>query len=262
MAASESAAGLKGEPRNEPAGPASKLDSLMRRMGPLGRLFPDAAFVIVVTGMFTLGVLLIILYVISTAGPHLRYISVGLLTAFAAFLIGTLVGLVLGIPHVVSPGIYRYQTSIPGGNQMPSQEPEGPGPARDEAMLAKAMSERGQEQTEALASSQTNGPAARAIQADDSSPRLLPSTNLAEISDWLTKLLLGAGLVSLTHLGKPLGDLIDDVARGMGGATPSGGVTESAVVIAGAILITYVALGFLGGYLTTTLWYGKRLQRK
>jgi len=33
-------------------------------------------------------------------------------------------------------------------------------------------------------------------------------------------------------------------------------------VVAGTILITYVALGFLGGYLTTTLWYGKRLQRK
>jgi hypothetical protein len=26
------------------------------------------------------------------------------------------------------------------------------------------------------------------------------------------------------------------------------------------ILIAYVALGFLDGYLTTTLWYGKRLE--
>jgi hypothetical protein len=225
-------------------------------------LFPDAAFVIVVTGMFTLGVVLIILYVVSTAGPHSRYISVGLLTAFAAFLIGSLVGLVLGIPHVDSPGTYRYQPSASGENQLSSQEPEGPAQARDEAMLAKAMGQPGQEQTGAPASSQTNRPAARAIQADDATPRLLPNTNLAEISDWLTKLLLGAGLVSLTHLGKPLSELIDNVARGLGGATPTGGVTESAVVVAGTILITYVALGFLGGYLTTTLWYGKRLQRK
>ena len=257
MAASESGAGFEGTPRNEPAAPASKLDSLMRRMSPLGRLFPDAAFVIVVTGMFTLGAVLIILYVVATAGPHLRYISVGLLTAFAAFLIGSLVGLVLGIPHVDSS-----RTSALGGNQLPSQQPEGPGQARDEAMLAKAMGQPGQEQTGAPASSQTNRPAARAIQADDATPRLLPNTNLAEISDWLTKLLLGAGLVSLTHLGKPLSELIDNVARGLGGATPTGGVTESAVVVAGTILITYVALGFLGGYLTTTLWYGKRLQRK
>ena len=40
-----------------------------------------------------------------------------------------------------------------------------------------------------------------------------PSTNLAEISDWLTKLLLGAGLVSLSRLGGPIGRLIDDVRQ-------------------------------------------------
>jgi hypothetical protein len=91
---------------------------------------------------------------------------------------------------------------------------------------------------------------------------LLPSTNLAEISDWLTKLLLGAGLVELTRLGQPLSELIDNVARGLGGATASGGVTESAVVIAASIMITYVILGFLGGYLTTAFWYGRVLQRK
>ena len=42
-----------------------------------------------------LGAVLIILYVVSTVGPYLRYISVGLFTACAAFLIGTLVGLVI-----------------------------------------------------------------------------------------------------------------------------------------------------------------------
>lgn len=41
------------------------------------------------------------------------------------------------------------------------------------------------------------------------------------MSDWLTKLLLGAGLVQLTHLG----------------------------------------LGFLVGYVTTTLWYGRNVSK-
>jgi hypothetical protein len=183
-------------------------------MSPLGNLFPDAAFVPIVAGLFLLGAVLIILYVVSTAGPYLRYISVGLFTACAAFMIGVLAGLVLAIPRVVSSGSYRQQETR----------------------------ERSQGQTEA--------------------PRVLPSTNLAEISDWLTKLLLGAGLVSLTHLGRPLAQLIDNVARGLGGGTASGGVTESAVVISGAILITYVILGFLGGYLTTAFFYGRVLQRK
>jgi hypothetical protein len=205
-------------------------------------LFPDAAFVIVVIGMFALGAVLIILYVLSTAGPHLRYISVGLLTACAAFLIGALAGLVLAIPRIVSSGAYRYQASIRGANQPLNQEQDGPSPSNAEPDPAEVTGEQGQHERGA--------------------PKFLPSTNLAEISDWLTKLLLGAGLVSLTKLGQPLSELIDNVARGLGGATASGGVTESAVVVAGAILITYVGLGFLGGYLTTAFWYAKAFQRK
>lgn len=238
MAASDSAAGPEEEPRNEPAVLTSKLDSSRFRMSSLGRLFPDAAFVIVIVGMFALGALLIILYVVSTVGPHLRYISVGLFTACAAFLIGTVVGLVLAIPHFVSSGDYRRQMTTPGINQPSIQEPGGPSTDDAEPKSAEVTGGRGQEQ------------------------RVLPSSNLAEISDWLTKLLLGAGLVELTRLGQPLSELIDNVARGLGGATTSGGVTESAVVIAAGILITYVALGFLGGYLTTSFWYAKGLQRK
>jgi hypothetical protein len=239
MATSDSASGPQEEPRNERAGSTSELGSLLRRTG---RLFPNAAFVPVITAMFALGMILIILYVVSTVGPHLRYISVGLLTACAAFLIGTLAGLVLAIPRVISSGVYGYQASTQGINRLSTQEPDGPSPADAEAEPAAVTGEQGQDQREV--------------------PRLLPSTNLAEISDWLTKLLLGAGLVSLTRLGQPLGELIDTVGRGLGGATASGGVTESAVVIAGAILVTYVILGFLGGYLTTAFWYGRVLQRK
>jgi hypothetical protein len=241
MAASDSVAGPEDERRNKPAASTPKLDSLLRRLRPLGGLFPDAAFVIVNIAMFIFGAVLIVLYVISTVGPHMRYISVGLLTACAAFLIGTLVGLVLAIPRVLSSGAYRHQTSTSGINRQSNQEPDGTSPADAGSKPAEVTGERGRGQRE--------------------TPRFLPSSNLAEISDWLTKLLLGAGLVELTRLGQPLSKLIDNVARGLGGATASGAVTESAVVIAGAILITYVALGFLGGYLTTSFWYARALQR-
>jgi hypothetical protein len=88
-----------------------------------------------------------------------------------------------------------------------------------------------------------------------------PSTNLAEISDWLTKLLLGAGLVELTRLGHPLSSLIDAVARGLQGVPAGGAVSGTPVVAAASILVLYVVLGFLDGYVLTTLWYGKYLQR-
>jgi hypothetical protein len=83
-----------------------------------------------------------------------------------------------------------------------------------------------------------------------------PSSNLAEVSDWLTKLLLGAGLVQLTHLGTPISHLIDHVAAGLH-TTPA--YSGPAMVMAGAIIFGYVTIGLLDGYVVTTIWYQKKL---
>lgn len=86
-----------------------------------------------------------------------------------------------------------------------------------------------------------------------------PSTNLAEISDWLTKLLLGAGLVSLSHLGGPVGRLIDNVAGGLHGTTSDLAAIQAAKVIAGAVMIAFTVLGVLVGYIVTSTWYQKKI---
>ena len=83
-----------------------------------------------------------------------------------------------------------------------------------------------------------------------------PSSNLAEVSDWLTKLLLGAGLVQLTRLGPPVADLIDNIAAGLHSTAAS---ASGAKVAAGAILFGYTITGILVGYVMTTLWYQKRI---
>lgn len=83
-----------------------------------------------------------------------------------------------------------------------------------------------------------------------------PSSNLAEVSDWLTKLLLGAGLVQLTRLGPPVADLIDNIAAGLHSTAAS---ASGAKVAAGAILFGYAITGILVGYVMTTLWYQKRI---
>jgi putative Ig domain-containing protein len=85
-----------------------------------------------------------------------------------------------------------------------------------------------------------------------------PSSNLAEVSDWLTKLLLGAGLVQLTRLGTPIGRLIDSVAGGLYSAA-AGGSSQSAKVVAGAILIGYTVIGLLDGYVVTIVWYQRKI---
>jgi len=85
-----------------------------------------------------------------------------------------------------------------------------------------------------------------------------PSSNLAEVSDWLTKLLLGAGLVQLTHLGGPIARLIDHVARGLHGTHSSGAAT----VMAAAILFGYTAIGLLDSYVVTTMWYQDHMNKR
>jgi hypothetical protein len=91
--------------------------------------------------------------------------------------------------------------------------------------------------------------------------RFSPSSNLAEISDWLTKLLLGAGLVSLSRLGGPIGKLIDGVAGGLHGVTSDPAIIQAAKVTAGTIMIAFTVLGLLVGYIVTSTWYQARLEK-
>ena len=95
--------------------------------------------------------------------------------------------------------------------------------------------------------------------AEAATGQFTPSTNLSEISDWLTKLLLGAGLVQLGNLGGPVGDLVQAVARGITSPDGTTAATTGAAAMAGAIVVAYLVLGFLDGYVVTTLWYGRRL---
>lgn len=169
-----------------------------------GLLFHTSNYLILLgVGLPSLGAVLILFYAVATPGSTLGYLGVGLLTAFAAFLIGGLGGFLFGIPKMVSSGQARHA----GG------------------------------------------------------PQYAPSSNLAEVSDWLTKLLLGAGLVQLTHLGAPVASLIDHIAHGLYVPPASAGIaqvsayTAAARVMAGAIFFGYTAVGLLDGYVMTTTWY-------
>jgi hypothetical protein len=106
----------------------------------------------------------------------------------------------------------------------------------------------------------TDKAAAEAANRATGASNFEPSTNLAEVSDWLTKLLLGAGLVQLTHLGPPVASLVNTVASGLSGSASS--ASGAPQVMAGTIMVTYLGLGFLAGYVMTTLWYGRNLAKE
>jgi CheY-like chemotaxis protein len=74
------------------------------------------------------------------------------------------------------------------------------------------------------------------------------NSNLVEVSDWLTKIIVGVGLVELKHL--------PTVARGVADyIAPSLGLAPAmAAPVAGGIMLFYSVLGFLIGYLLTRIY--------
>jgi hypothetical protein len=95
--------------------------------------------------------------------------------------------------------------------------------------------------------------------AADNARNYRPNTNLEQISDWLTKILVGIGLVEFGNAIAPIRRLVRVVGETLGN-------TAAARVIAGVILIVYLVWGFLLSYLLTrskvaTLFEESELER-
>ncbi len=80
------------------------------------------------------------------------------------------------------------------------------------------------------------------------------NTNLEQISDWLTKILVGVGLTQLRDLPGQVQRLTAYLAPGFGGAA-------SSQVFGLALLIYFTVAGFMIGYLSTRLLLGQALQQ-
>ncbi len=84
--------------------------------------------------------------------------------------------------------------------------------------------------------------------------RVRANTNLEDISDWLTKILVGVGLTQLSAIGGGLSRLAASLRSPLGGA-------ESSSAFGLAVVITFAATGFLIGYLWTRLTLPIAFQR-
>jgi hypothetical protein len=81
-----------------------------------------------------------------------------------------------------------------------------------------------------------------------------PNTNLEDISDWLTKILVGVGLTQLAAIGDALGRLANAVAPSLGGA-------DSSAAFGLALVLTFALTGFLVGYLWTRFYIPAAFER-
>lgn len=75
----------------------------------------------------------------------------------------------------------------------------------------------------------------------------VPNTNLERISDWLTKILIGAGLSQASDLVRSLTSLAHF-------AGPVFGEAPAGPTIAGALIVHYLLVGFFQGFLLAYLW--------
>jgi hypothetical protein len=74
-----------------------------------------------------------------------------------------------------------------------------------------------------------------------------PNTNLEQISDWLTKIIVGVGLTQLPAIGRFFVSLGDQWGSAFGAGA-------SGRLIAISITIHYLIMGFFQGFLLSSLW--------
>jgi hypothetical protein len=95
--------------------------------------------------------------------------------------------------------------------------------------------------------------------AGNASPtRYRVNTNLEQISDWLTKIIVGLGLVQLRNLPKNLYDAATWMARSFAASEANLGKAASC---AGSIIVLFSVTGFIAGYLMTRLYLAGAFRR-
>lgn len=84
--------------------------------------------------------------------------------------------------------------------------------------------------------------------------RMQVNTNLEQISDWLTKIIVGVGLIELRNLPDALSSLSNFLVRGVG-------TEPNAQALASSIIVYFTIIGFLGGYLMTRIYLAQAFSR-
>lgn len=144
--------------------------------------------------------------------------GVGMLSAGAFLLVGFLVGFVFGIPR----------TSKESGAPSSGQQQSGGG-------------------------SQGNTPKST---TKTSYSVVEPNSNLVEISDWLTKIIVGVGLVQLNKIPAKVQDLAAFIGNGLRGCE-----SEICKQTSEALALGIIIFFFCGGFLVGYLWARLYLQR-
>ena len=84
--------------------------------------------------------------------------------------------------------------------------------------------------------------------------RYVPNANIEKLSDWLTKIIVGVGLVELHGLGAALRTLSRQVADGLAVRTDRSATLDEARAFAAALIVYFAAAGVIEGFLLTRMF--------
>jgi hypothetical protein len=164
-----------------------------------------------------IGVLCLLLAVDATATPPsaarsataARFAAV--LWAAACCAVGGFVGFIFGIPRTLSSDTARTAVPAPARALARSEQADGANPP------------------------------------PKSAPSTAVNTNLEQISDWLTKIIVGVSLVNTERIGWAM----HNAATTMAASIATGG---AGISLALAVMVYFGVVGLLGGYLLTRLF--------
>ena len=95
--------------------------------------------------------------------------------------------------------------------------------------------------------------------SDDFEKNYLPNTNLEQISDWLTKILVGVGLTQISGILSALDRLLDKLAPGFGDSTSESDLAMN-TGFALVVLVYFSVGGFFLGFLWARLYLPSRFK--
>jgi len=159
-------------------------------------------------------------------------IGVGILIAGAAFLLGSLLGFLFGIPKTIQQA--GPPTPATHGPQQTDQQPAVP--PQDAATAGWV--------------GQNNRGTGATVSAQGAALPYRVNTNLEEISDWLTKILVGVGLTQLSKIPGQFWLAAGKFAEAFSGAPGS----PAGQAVAAVLMVHFLVTGFFFGYLLTRLF--------
>jgi tetratricopeptide (TPR) repeat protein len=188
-------------------------------------------------GLISLGFL--ILFSIGE-GCNTKYfldvLGILIVTAFASFASGGIIGFLFGIPHSI-------QQNTPISNNLPTS-------TNSVATSTNASGDTNDSST-AMAQKITTTPAAVLDTNHQAKLNYTPSTNLEQIADWLTKIIVGVGLIEIHKII----NLFNQFCLELGKTLEHYSATQwNGSLVIGCIIILFSIEGFLMVYLWTYVY--------